>query len=111
MILLTELCDLARFRNLDHLASYVGLIPDIHDSGETEYTGGLTFRRNAQLRDVLIEAAWTAARLDPVLLLAFNEYCRRMKKTKAIVKIARRLLNRIRYVLKNQVDYVPGVIQ
>ena len=34
-----------------------------------------------------------------------------MKKTKAIVKIARRLLNRIRYVLKNQVDYVPGVIQ
>ena len=48
---------------------------------------------------------------DPVLLLAFNDYCRRMKKTKAIVKIVRRLLNRIRYVLKNQVDYVPGVIQ
>ena len=111
MILLTELCDLARFSDLDHLASYVGLIPDIHVSGETEHIGGLTFRRNAQLRDVLIEAAWTAARLDPVLLLAFNEYCRRMKKTKAIVKIARRLLNRIRYVLKNQVDYVPGVIQ
>ena len=111
MILLTELCDLARFSDLDHLASYVGLIPDIHVSGETEHIGGLTFRRNAQLRDVLIEAAWTAVRLDPVLLLAFNEYCRRMKKTKAIVKIARRLLNRIRYVLKNQVDYVPGVIQ
>ena len=28
MILLTELCELARFATLDHLASYVGLIPD-----------------------------------------------------------------------------------
>jgi transposase len=111
MILLTELGDLTRFKNLDHLASYVGLIPDTKASGETEHIGGLTFRRNAQLRAVLIEAAWTASRLDPVLLLAFNEYCRRMKKTKAMVKIARKLLNRIRYVLKNQRDYVPGVIQ
>lgn len=111
MILLTELGDLTRFKNLDHLASYVGLIPDTKASGETEQVRGLTFRRNAQLRAVLIEAAWTASRLDPVLLLAFNTYCRRMKKTKAIVKIARKLLNRIRYVLKNHVDYVPGVIQ
>jgi transposase len=85
------------------------LIPDTKTTGETEHIGGLTFRRNAQLRAVLIEAAWTASRLDPVLLLAFNQYCRRMKKTKAIVKIARKLLNRIRYVLKNQRDYVPGV--
>lgn len=48
MILLTELCDIARFSNLDRLASYVGLIPDTEASGETEPIGGLTFRRNAQ---------------------------------------------------------------
>ena len=89
----------------------MGLIPDIHVSGETEHIGDLTYRRNPQLRDVLIEAAWVAARKDPVLLLAFNEYCQRMRKTRAIIKIARKLLNRIRYVLKNQVDYVPGVVQ
>ena len=110
MILLTELCDLSRFATLDQLASYVGLIPDTKASGETERVGGLTFRRNAHLRAVLIEAAWVAARKDPVLLQAFNEYGRRMKKTVAIVKIARKLLNRIRYVLKNQMEYVPGVI-
>ena len=111
MILLTELCELARFATLDHLASYVGLIPDTKASGETEQIGNLTHRRNAQLRAVLIEAAWTASRKDPVLLLAFNEYCKRMRKTRAIVKIARKLLNRIRYVLKNQTEYVPGVVQ
>jgi transposase len=111
MILLTELCELARFATLDHLASYVGLIPDTKASGETEHIGNLTYRRNAQLRAVLIEAAWTASRKDPLLLLAFNEYCKRMRKTRAIVKIARKLLNRIRYVLKNQTEYVPGVVQ
>jgi transposase len=111
MILLTELCELARFATLDHLASYVGLIPDTKASGETEHIGNLTYRRNPQLRAILIEAAWVAARKDPILLLAFNEYCQRMRKTRAIVKIARKLLNRIRYVLKNQAEYVPGVVQ
>jgi transposase len=111
MILLTELCELARFSSLDKLISYVGLIPDTKASGETEHIGNLTFRRNAQLRAILIEAAWVAARKDPILLLTFNEYCKRMRKTRAIVKIARKLLNRIRYVLKNQVEYVPGVVQ
>ena len=111
MILLTELCDLARFASLDRMASYAGLIPNVQASGETEHVGHLTYRRNAQLRHVLIEAAWTASRKDPVLLLAFNQYCRRMKKTRAIIKIARKLLNRIRFVLKNDQDYVPGVVQ
>jgi len=111
MIFLTELGELGRFASLDRLASYVGLIPDVESTGETEHIKNLTHRRNPQLRALLIEAAWVAARKDPVLLLAFNEYCQRMKKTRAIIKIARKLLNRIRYVLKNQVEYVPGVVQ
>jgi transposase len=111
MILLTELCELTRFASLDRLTSYVGLIPDIKASGETEHIGNLTYRRNPQLRALLIEAAWVAARKDPVLLLAFNKYCQRMKKTRAIVKIAGKLLSRIRYVLKNQTEYVTGVVQ
>lgn len=111
MIFLTELGELARFASLDQLASYVGLIPDVESSGDAEQVKNLTRRRNPQLRALLIEAAWTAARKDPVLLLAFNEYCRRMKKTRAIIKIARKLLNRLRYVLKNQTEYVPAVVQ
>ena len=111
MIFLTELCDLARFASLDKLASYVGLIPDVEISGETEQIKNITYRRNPQLRALLIEAAWVAVRKDPVLLLAFNLYCKRMKKTRAIIKMARKLLSRIRYVLKNQTEYVPGVVQ
>jgi transposase len=111
MILLTELYDIKRFKNLDKLASYVGLVPNTNSSGEKDYKTNMTGRRNPQLRCLLIESAWTAVRKDPALLMAFNELCKRTTKTKAIVKIARKLLNRIRYVLKNQQEYVPGVVQ
>lgn len=111
MILLTELQEISRFASLDELASYVGLIPDAHASGETEHTGGITKRRHAQLRAALVEAAWTAVRKDPALLMAFQQLSRRMRKTRAIVKIARKLLNRVRYVLKNQRPYVLGVVE
>lgn len=111
MILLTELCDITRFASLDALSNYVGLIPDVTGSGETEHVRGITRRRNPQLRWLLIEASWIAIRKDPALMIAFEHYSKRMRKTKAIVKIARKLLNRIRYVLKNQAAYVPSVIQ
>ena len=111
MILLSELCEVTRFPSLDELSCYVGLIPDTQGSGEKEYVGGMTQRRHSQLRWLLIEASWVAVRKDPALLMAFQEYCKRMRKTKAIVKIAKKLLNRIRYVLKNQAEYVPCVIE
>jgi transposase len=109
MILLTELQEISRFRSLDELASYVGLTPDTHSSGETEHTGKITQRRHAQLRASLIEAAWVAVRKDPALMMAFQESCKRMRKTRAIVKIARKLLNRVRFVLKNETPYRVGI--
>ena len=110
MILLTELADISRFSSLDKLASYAGLVPDIKSSGETEYATGITFRRNAALRGLLIESSWVAVRKDPALIMAFNKLSMRMKKTQAIVHIARKLLNRIRFVLKNRQKYVPAVV-
>lgn len=98
MTLLTELYDISCFKTLDKLCSYVGLIPNTDSSGETDYKAGMTGRRNAHLRIILIESAWTAVRKDPALMMAFNELCKNMTKTKAIVRIARKLLNRIRYV-------------
>jgi len=111
MILLTELYEITRFRSVDQLCSYVGLIPDTQSSGEKEQVGGMTRRHHSQLRWLLIEASWIGVRKDPVLMDAFQQYSKRMRKTKAIIKIARKLLNRIRYVLKHQAEYVTGVIE
>jgi transposase len=105
MILLTELVDLNRFKGLDPLASYCGLTPGEHSSGDVELVTGLTPRRNPLLRAVLVECAWVAARKDPALLAAFNKLSKRMLKQEAIIRIARKLLNRVRYVLKHQQPY------
>lgn len=110
MTLLTEIVDINRFKNLDHLASYVGLIPGEDSSGEQERNTGISHRRNAHLRGILIECSWVAARKDPALLMAFGKLSKRMVKNRAIVRIARKLLNRIRYVLKHQEPYETSVV-
>ena len=111
MILVMEIVDIRRFRSLDQLSGYVGLVPGESSTGDSEHFTGLTHRRNAALRYVIIEAAWVARRDDPALLHAFNELAHRMPKNEAIVRIARKLLNRVRYVWKHHEPYVPAVVR
>ena len=59
----------------------------------------------------MIESAWCAIRKDPALLMAYKEFVKRMNYNKAIIKIAKKLLNRIRYVLVNQTKYVTAVVK
>jgi transposase len=42
--------------------------------------------------------------------MKYKAYCRYMEKNKAIIRIAKHLLSRINYVLKNKKEYVPGVV-
>jgi transposase len=106
-----EVMDINRFKKFDHLKSFVGLIPSIENSGEITKEHGLTKRRNRMLRYLIIEAAWVAIRKDPALLLAYNNLNRRMKKQDAIIRIAKKLLNRLYYVWKNEAPYVPAIIK
>jgi transposase len=106
MTLLTEIEAISRFNNTDLLASYVGLIPACHSSGEMEQNGEITFRSHRLMREMLVESAWTAAARDPALHHAFSNLCKRMESKKAIIRIARKLLNRIGFVLKNKQEYV-----
>jgi transposase len=102
IILLVELVDMNRFRSLDPLCSYVGLVPTERSSGEEDTHGSITPRSHAYLRSMLIECAWVAVRKDPALLMQYQHLTGRMSGQRAIIRIARKLLSRIRYVLKNQ---------
>jgi transposase len=108
---LVEIDNIRRFKNADQLASYVGLIPMCHSSGEKESVGDITVRKHSILRCNIIEAAWIAIRKDPAMTMAYNEYRKRMNGNKAIVKIARKLVNRIFFVLKRKQKYVPCVVK
>ncbi len=103
--LLSEIEDISRFRNLDTLCSYIGLVPSTNSSSDKEILRGITPRANKPIRAVLIEAAWMAIRNDPSLALRFNELRKRMDSNKAIIRIAKNLLSRIRYVLKYETEY------
>jgi transposase len=106
MSLYTELIDINRFSNLDKLCSFVGIVPSTHSSGETEYSKGITFRHNKFLRPLIVESAWVAVRKDPALSLRFHELCRLMPKQKAIIRIAKKLLRRIRHVWIHKEQYI-----
>lgn len=101
----SELISMARFSNNDHLAAFVGLVPATHSSGEHERTLGLVSSGHSELRSLLVEAAWIAVRKDPAMLIYFSKVAARKERNKAIIQVARKLLNRIRAVWISGKDY------
>jgi len=110
MLLLTELETFDRFGNNDHLCGLIGLIPSTDSSGENEKMGDITPRGHHILRSAIIESAWVAVRIDSSLSKSFHDYCKRMEPNQAIVRIARKLLARVRFVLKNRKPYQMSVV-
>lgn len=111
MTILTELETINRFESFDKLCGFIGLIPSTHSSGDNDIVGDITPRGQNTLRRAIIESAWIAARIDPALTKSYHDYCRRMEPNKAIVRIAKKLLSRIRFVLKNKQSYVCSVVK
>jgi transposase len=110
MLFLLEIGDIKRFGSFDTLNDLVGFCPDTDSSGDTERDRGITSRRHKQLRSALIEAAWTAIRIDPALMDAYQKLTKRMKGQHAIIRIARKLLRRMRAILISGIPYQKGVI-
>lgn len=107
MCILTEIYDVARFRNERQFASYLGLVPTSHSSGEKVSHGEKTFRGNKQIGPQIVEAAWIAICRDAGLGCAYATYKERMKPQEAIIRIARKLSNIIFSVLKTRKKYEP----
>jgi transposase len=111
MVILTEIETINRFANIDQLCGYIGLVPSCRSSGDNEVIGDITPRGHSILRSAIIESAWVAARLDPALNRCYHNYCKRMEPNKAIIRIARKVTSRIRFVLKNNQPYVYAVVK
>jgi transposase len=110
MVIITELQDMKRFKTLDKLCSYAGIVPDTASSADRTIVKGITHRSNHYLRPALVESSWILIRKDPAMLHLYKKYCRRMVPNKAIIKIARHLLSRIRYVWTNRIEYEIGLV-
>jgi len=109
MVIQSEIGDINRFKRLDSLCDYAGFVPDIYSSNDKTVVRGISKRGNEFLRETIIESSWTLIRKDPAMLMKYNEYRSRMNANKAIIRIAKHLLSRIRFLWKNEQTYVRGI--
>lgn len=103
--LVLELGEIDRFPSAKHLAGYLGLTPRIRSSAGRTRTGHISKEGNRLLRWLLVIAATQAAR-RPGPLKAYFQKLRQRKGTKiARVALARRLVEIVYQVWKNEIDY------
>jgi len=92
MTFLLELGDVRRFNNRRQVASYLGLVPTSHESGDdSDHKGHITRMGPARVRKVLNQAAWTIVRKDPLWKARYGPLAERRGALKAIVAIMRKL--------------------
>ena len=101
---LSEVGDIRRFKGIDRLSSYVGLVPSVRSSGEKSYTQGITYRSKNLLRSYLIERAWIAAKKDEELMQYYLER-KGIDHKKLIIKMAAKTLSRMYHVIKTGEPY------
>jgi transposase len=58
LVLQLEVGDFGRFRRPGQLAAWLGLVPSLHQSGESEARGPITKTGSGYARRLLVEAAW-----------------------------------------------------
>ena len=84
--------DFQRFRRPEQLVSYLGLNPRVRQSGAQPATHGrITKQGRAHARGMLVEAAWTAAKIPGPLRAFFERVRARRGAPIAIVATARKL--------------------
>lgn len=111
-VLLARIGDWRNLKNVRELAGFIGLTPCERSTGEDINKGNITRTGDSYLRNVLIEAAWSAIRKDPQLaefyqrIYARHPYDRAARK--AVVAVARKLTTRIYAVLTERRVYTPG---
>ena len=89
-----------RFANSRKLVSYLGLNPREDSSGGRQRLGSISKQGNLMLRWLLVEAAQSAAQFDPELRRYYYRLAFRRGRPVAKVAIARRLVIRLYWALR-----------
>jgi transposase len=106
MLFLLELWDVERFPDVKHLASYVGMVPSVSQTGKQTPRGGpLTRQGNVYVRWALVQDAWVAVRYNARYRRMHEHYTRRQGRSRAIIPVARLLLADVYQVWRDGIDY------
>jgi transposase len=100
-----EVGDIRRFDNGDKLASFFGLTPKVHQSGQKTKFGSITKRGSKRLRWLMIQAANIASQKDKTLKKTYLRLAPRIGHQKAVVAVARKMVTLLYVMLKHNIKY------
>ena len=104
--LIAEISDFSDFSSGDKLASWLGIVPNVHQSADKYYSGRITKRGSKVARWILTQVAQAAARNNGSKL---KEFFDRKKKSighsKSIIALARKIATIIWHLITNDEMY------
>jgi len=100
-ILLSGIGNIDDFESADKLAAYVGIVPKVSPSNDTDNRGRITKRGNKLMRTTLVQCTLVAIRYSGYLNAFYQRIKERRGAGKAIIATARKLLSIIYDTLKN----------
>jgi transposase len=92
-IIKNEIGEIERFPSYKELCSFAGLVPWVHQSGNTRWEGHITKEGNALLRWILIQAVHQVVRYPGELRKFYIELKKKKGAKIAVVATARKLLS------------------
>lgn len=100
-VILSAIGKVQDFDDPGKLAAYLGLVPKVQNSNETERSGHITKQGNKLARTALVQCALIAKRYSPYLQSFYQRIQRRRGGGKANIALARKFLGVIYHTLKN----------
>lgn len=103
MAFLAHVGDGSRFSKARQVSHFVGMTPRIDSSGETTRMGSITKRGCIAIRAIIVQSAWSAVHTarDHSLKRKYQELVQRRGKGRAIVAIARRIIELMWTISRN----------
>ena len=111
LALASEIGDISRFSDMDHLASYFGLVPSVRNSAGTVHHGRITKTGNSLVRHLLAEAVivhvtFARNRKTPTPISRFYERLSKKRGgSQAKVAAAAKMLRIVFWMLKKEIDF------
>jgi transposase len=107
LLIASEIGEIERFPDSQHLCSYTGLTPSTHSSGGVTYHGNITKTGSRHLRWILTECTQSHIRTEPDSSITrfHNRLVKKKGKAKATVAASVKLLKVIYWVMKEKRPY------
>jgi transposase len=107
--IMSEIDDISRFDSKEKFASYAGLVPRQNQSGQSDIRGHITKHGPSMIRFILVNAAHSVIKYSERMKRKYLSLVRRLGKNRAIVAIARILIEIIYTMLSRGTKFIDRI--